>query len=143
MTLNAEQLDQVKGAEVTTSGGHQVGVVEAIYLDETSREPEWALVNTPWVGKRDTFVPLREATFEDGTLSVPYSREQLQRAPTIDPDGALEDWEETQLYSHYGIDHPGEAGLRMTRCYDLFPNRRLWRPSPLQDRFPTQQGGQP
>jgi hypothetical protein len=141
MTLNAEQLDQVKGAEVTTSDGHQVGVVEGIYLDETSREPEWALVNTPWVGKRDTFVPLREATFEDGTLSVPYSREQLQRAPMIDPDGALEDWEEAQLYSHYGIDHPGKAGLRMTRYYDLFPNRRLWRPSPLQDRFHSEQGG--
>ena len=28
----------------------------------------------------------------------------------------------------------------MTRYYDLFPSRRLWRP-PLQDRFPTQQGG--
>jgi sporulation protein YlmC with PRC-barrel domain len=141
MTLNAEQLDQVKGAEVTTSDGHQVGVVEGIYLDETSREPEWALVNTPWVGKRDTFVPLREATFEDGTLSVPYSRERLQRAPMIDPDGALEDREEAQLYSHYSIDHPGKAGMRMTRYYDLFPDRRLWRPSPLQDRFHSEQGG--
>ena len=45
---------RLKGAEVTTSDGHQVGVVEGIYLDETSHEPEWALVNTPWVGKRDT-----------------------------------------------------------------------------------------
>lgn len=94
MTLSAEQLEQVKGAEVTTSDGQQVGGVEGIYLDEPSREPEWALVNTPWVGKRDTFVPLREATFEDGTLRVPYSREQLQRAPMIDPDGALADPEE-------------------------------------------------
>jgi len=142
VTLSAEQLEQVKSANVTTSDGHQVGVVEGIYLDETSREPEWALVNTPWVGKRDTFVPLREATLEGGALSVPYSRAQLQGAPMIDPDGALEDWEETQLYGHYGISYPDKAGLRMTRYYDLFPNRRLWRP-PLQDRFPTQQGRQP
>jgi hypothetical protein len=42
-------------------------VVEGIYLDETGREPEWALVNTFWVGKRDTFVPLWEATLEEGT----------------------------------------------------------------------------
>jgi hypothetical protein len=47
MTLATEELEQVKGAEVTTGDGHQVGVVEAIYLDESSREPEWALVNTP------------------------------------------------------------------------------------------------
>jgi sporulation protein YlmC with PRC-barrel domain len=127
MTLSAEQLEQVKGAEVITSDGHQVGVVEGIYLDETSREPEWALVNTPWVGKRDTFVPLREATFEDGTLSVPYGRDQLQRAPMIDPDGTLDDTEEAKLYSHYGIPHPKKAGLRNTRYYDLFPNRQLWR----------------
>ena len=60
----------------------------------------------------------------------------------IDPDGALEDWEEAKLYSHYGIPYPQRAGLRMTRYDDLFPNRRLWRP-PLQDRFPTEQGGQP
>jgi hypothetical protein len=24
----------------------------------------------------------------------------------IDPDGALEDWEEAKLYSHYGISYP-------------------------------------
>jgi hypothetical protein len=65
-------------------------------MNVVSSLPE-ALVNTPWVGKRDTFVPLREATLEEGTLSVPYSRAQLQGAPMIDPDGALEDWEEARL----------------------------------------------
>jgi sporulation protein YlmC with PRC-barrel domain len=142
MSLSTEQLEQVKGAAVTTSDGQQVGVVEGIYLDETSGQPEWALVNTPWVGKRDTFVPLREATFEGGNLSVPYRQEQLQGAPMVDPDGALEDWEEAKLYSHYGMPYPGKAGLRMTRYYDLFPNRRQWRPSPLQDRMRKEQGGQ-
>ena len=29
VTLNAEQLDQVKSAEVTTSDGHQVGLVSS------------------------------------------------------------------------------------------------------------------
>ena len=60
----------------------------------------------------------------------------------IDPDGALAD-QEAQLYSHYGIPYPHKAGFRMTRYYDLFPNRRLWRPSPLQDRFHNDQGEQP
>jgi hypothetical protein len=109
-------------------------------MNVVSSLPE-ALVNTPWVGKRDTFVPLREATLEEGTLSVPYSRAQLQGAPMIDPDGALEDWEEAKLQP-LRDPYPQQAGLRMTRYYDLFPNRRLWRP-PLQDRFPTQQGRQP
>lgn len=126
MTLSAEQLEQAKGADVTSGDGHPVGTVEGIYLDESTREPEWALVNTPWVGKRNTFVPLREATFEQGALRVPYSREQLQGAPMIDPDGALSEGEETELYSYYGVDHPHKAGFRITRYYDLFPNRRLW-----------------
>lgn len=127
MTLSAEQLEQVKGADVTSGDGHPVGTVEGIYLDESTREPEWALVNTPWVGKRNTFVPLREATFEQGTLRLPYSLEQLQGAPMIDPDGTLSEGEEAELYSHYGILYPHQAGLRITRYYDLFPGRRLWR----------------
>jgi sporulation protein YlmC with PRC-barrel domain len=126
MTLSAEQLEQVKGAEVISGDSRPVGTVEGIYLDESTREPEWALVDTPWVGKRDTFVPLREATFEQGTLRVPYRLEQLQRAPMIDPDGALTEREETELYSHYGIAYPHKAGLRITRFYDLFPDRQLW-----------------
>jgi sporulation protein YlmC with PRC-barrel domain len=111
MSLSTEQLEQVKGAEVTTSDGQQVGVVEGIHLDETSGQPEWALVNTPWVGKRDTFVPVREATFEGGTLSVPNHQEQLQGAPMIDPDGALEDWEEAKLTATTGFPIPGRLAF--------------------------------
>jgi sporulation protein YlmC with PRC-barrel domain len=127
MTLSAEQLEQVKGADVTSGDGHPVGTVEGIYLDESTREPEWALVNTTWIGKRNTFVPLREATFEQRALRVPYSLEQLQGAPMIDPDGTLSEGEEAELYSYYGIPYPHKAGLRITRYYDLFPGRRLWR----------------
>jgi len=126
MTLSAEQLDQVKGADVTTDDGHAVGPVEGIYLDESTREPEWALVNTPWVGKRNTFVPLREATLEQGTLRVPYSREQLEGAPMVDPEGTLSEGEEAELYTYYGIPYPHKAGWRITRFYDVFPDRQLW-----------------
>jgi sporulation protein YlmC with PRC-barrel domain len=126
MTLSAEQLDQLKGADVTSSDGQPVGEVEGIYLDETSGEPEWALVKTPWIGKRDTFVPLKDASIEQGTLRVPHSRERLQGAPAIDADGALSEGEEAELYSYYGLPHARKAGLRNTRYYDLFPGRRLW-----------------
>jgi sporulation protein YlmC with PRC-barrel domain len=107
VSLSTEQLEQVKGAEVTTSDGQQVGVVEGIYLDETSGLPEWALVNTPWVGKRDTFVPLREATFEGGTLSVPYRQEQLQGAPMVDPDGASRTGRKPSSTATTGFPIPG------------------------------------
>lgn len=126
MTLSAEQLEPVKGVEVASGDGHPAGTVEGIYLDESTRDPEWALVNTPWVGKAHTFVPLREATLEQGTLRVPYSLEQLRGAPTIDPDGTLSEGEEAELYSYYGIPYPTKAGFRITRYYDVFPDRQLW-----------------
>ena len=126
MALTSEQLEQIKGADVVTGDGQTVGPVEGIYLDEQSREPEWALVATPWIGKRDTFVPLREATVEGGALKVPYDQDKLQGAPAVDPDGALSEAEEAELYSHYGLDYPGRAGLRITKYYDLFPDRRVW-----------------
>jgi PRC-barrel domain len=126
MTLSVEQLEPAKGADVTSGDGHPVGTVEGIYLDESTREPEWALVNTPWIGQRNTCVPLREATLEQGTLRVPYSLEQLRGAPTIDPDGSLSEGEEAELYSYYGIPYPHRARLRITRYYDVFPDRQLW-----------------
>ena len=83
MTLTAEQLDQVKGAEVTTSDGHQVGVVEAIYLDETSREPEWAPVNTPWGDP--ALQPLRHRSSRQGWLAYDQVLRPLPEPAALAP----------------------------------------------------------
>jgi hypothetical protein len=39
-----------------------VGTIEAIYLDDHTGQPEWALVNTGLFGTESSFVPLAQAT---------------------------------------------------------------------------------
>jgi hypothetical protein len=123
---STEQLDQVKGAEVHSSDAQSVGMVEGIYLDDPSGEPEWALVRMPWFGHRATFVPLKEARLERGVLVVPYDQGKLKGAPVIEPDGTLSEKEEAELYAYYGLAYSRKPGLRTTPYYDLFPDRRLW-----------------
>jgi hypothetical protein len=79
---------------------------------------------------------LGEATRQEGALRVPPAK-PTAKAPHDRPDGALDDTEEAKRSRHDGIAYPHQAGLRRTRDDDLVPNRRRWRRSARQDRFPT------
>ena len=37
--------------------GDKIGNIDAIYLDDETGEPEWALVNTGLFGTKSSFVP--------------------------------------------------------------------------------------
>ena len=107
-TLQKDQLLQQRGNDLHDSSGEKIGSIEEIYLDAETGEPEWALVNTGMFGTKSSFVPLREAGEEQGTLSVPYDKSQVKDAPKMDPDGQLSKEEEADLYRHYGLDY-GES----------------------------------
>lgn len=92
-----------RGRDVVDSDGDKIGSLEEVYLDTDSGRPEWATVNTGLFGMRQSFVPLGDASPSGGKVSVPYSKDQVKDAPSVDPDGELSDDEERRLYSHYGI----------------------------------------
>jgi uncharacterized protein (TIGR02271 family) len=102
-TLQKEQLLQQRGQELHDSNGDKIGKIEEIYLDADSGQPEWALVNTGLFGTKSSFVPLRDASDDGGTVTVPYDKSQVKDAPKMDPDGELSRDEEDQLYQHYGL----------------------------------------
>ena len=107
-TMQKEALLQQRGQDLYDRSGDKIGSIEEIYLDAQSGEPEWALVNTGLFGTKSTFVPLQEATEEDGTVRVPYEKAQVKDAPQMDADGELSQDDESALYSHYGLDY-GES----------------------------------
>ena len=86
-----------------TSGGDKIGTLEEIYLDTETGEPEWATVRTGLFGAQHTFVPLVEVDHRRGEVVLPYSKDQVKDAPSVDPDGQLSRDEEDRLYSHYGV----------------------------------------
>jgi uncharacterized protein (TIGR02271 family) len=92
-----------RGREVVTADGDKVGKLEEVYLDTESGEPEWATVTTGLFGTKQSFVPLAQADPQGGRVVVPYSKDQVKDAPSVDPDGELSPEEESTLYTHYGV----------------------------------------
>ncbi len=85
--------------------GSRIGTIDAIYLDDHTGKPEWALVNTGLFGTKSSFVPLAHAFQSDNDVLVPYDKQLVKDAPRVDPDQHLSDTEERQLWRHYGLDY--------------------------------------
>ena len=110
-------LDTVRGWHGRTMvdrDGGRIGRIDAIYLDDHTGQPEWALVNTGLFGTKASFVPLAQATEADGDVRVPYDKQLVNDAPRIDPDRHLSEAEERQLWRHYGLDYDRTTRTRAT-----------------------------
>jgi uncharacterized protein (TIGR02271 family) len=94
-----------QGATMVDREGDRIGAIDAIYVDDQTGQPEWALVNTGLFGTRSTFVPIAQATATGDQVQVPYEQQRVKDAPTIDPDGHLSEAEEHELWRHYGLDY--------------------------------------
>jgi hypothetical protein len=85
--------------------GGRIGSIDAIYLDDRTGQPEWALVNTGLFGTKSSFVPLAQAFQSDNDVLVPYDKQVVKDAPRVDSDQHLSEAEERQLWQHYGLDY--------------------------------------
>jgi sporulation protein YlmC with PRC-barrel domain len=94
-----------QGRTMVDRDGDRIGRVEAIYLDDETGQPEWALVYTGLFGTKATFVPLAQAQSMGDSVQVPYEKQQVKDAPTRQADGQLSQDEEAELYRHYGLDY--------------------------------------
>ena len=59
-------------------------------------------VRTGLFGKKESFVPLQDATLEGDRLEVPFAKDKVKHAPSIDQDGQLSPDDEDELYRYYG-----------------------------------------
>ena len=101
-------LDTVRtwqGRTMVDRDGGRIGRIDAIYLDDHTGQPEWALVNTGLFGTKASFVPLAQTTQTDQDVRVPYDKQLVNDAPRVDPDRHLSEAEERQLWRHYGLDY--------------------------------------
>jgi sporulation protein YlmC with PRC-barrel domain len=97
------------GKRMLDRDGKKLGTVADIYMDEETHLPEWALVRTGLLGKKESFVPLADASVKDDELRVPYEKDQVKDAPSVDPDGELTTEEEIRLYEHYDLAYSRSA----------------------------------
>jgi uncharacterized protein (TIGR02271 family) len=103
-----------EGRTLLDRDGSPIGSIDAIYLDDQTGQPEWALVNTGLFGTKSSFVPLAQATQTGEEIHVPYDKRLVKDAPRVDPDGHLSEAEERQLWRHYGLDYDRTTRRRAT-----------------------------
>jgi uncharacterized protein (TIGR02271 family) len=108
-----------QGSTMVDRDGDRIGDIESIYVDDQTGQPEWALVNTGLFGTRSTFVPIAQASASGDQVQVPFEKQQVKNAPTMDPDGHLSEQEEQELWRHYGLDYgDGYAGTDRAATYE-------------------------
>ena len=94
-----------QGRTLLDRDGSRIGTIDAIYLDDRTGQPEWALVNTGLFGTKASFVPLAQAFQSDNDVLVPHDKQLVRDAPRVDVDQRLSEAEEQQLWRHYGLDY--------------------------------------
>jgi uncharacterized protein (TIGR02271 family) len=104
---NVDTVRHWQGSTMVDREGDRIGNIDAIYVDDQTGEPEWALVDTGFFGTRSTFVPIAQASAHGDQVQVPYEKQLVKDAPNMDPDGHLSEPEEQELWRHYGLEYGG------------------------------------
>ena len=117
-----------QGRAMVDRDGAKLGTIDAIYLDDDTGQPEWATVTTGLFGTRTTFVPLAQAQAMGDSVQVPYQKDQVKDAPSMEAEAQLSQDEEAELYRHYGLNYTesrSDSGLPAgTTGQDIDPRDR-------------------
>ena len=96
------------GRTAVDLNGQEIGVIDAVYLDGDSGEPEWAAVRT---GRTETsLAPLAGAVPSGENVQLAVDAKLVRNAPHSDhPPGQvtaeLTDAQEAELYLYYSIEY--------------------------------------
>jgi uncharacterized protein (TIGR02271 family) len=101
--LTMDQLSRLGDGTVYGQGGEKLGSMGQVYLDDRTGQPVWLTVKTGMFGTKESFVPLAQAETRPDGVVVPYAKDMVKGAPSMDADGHLSAQDETELYRYYGL----------------------------------------
>jgi uncharacterized protein (TIGR02271 family) len=114
MTTEMTHAYDWQGRTLQDPNGDKIGTIDALYLDQQTDKPEWALVNTGLFGTKSSFVPLAGAAPRGEDVVVKVDAQQVKDAPKMAPDEHLSEQQEAELFRHYGIDYTAEGSVTAT-----------------------------
>lgn len=92
------------GTEIMDSAGDKVGKVDGVWVDDATDELEFVGVKLGFIVGKTHLIPMANGQVADGTITVPYSKDQIKDAPNFGTDDELSPENEDEIYSYYGID---------------------------------------
>ncbi len=133
MSTNRFTTPELTGRTVYCRDGDKLGTVEGVLEDETGM-PRYLEITSGWFGTRRHAVPLDGLMLRDDgdDLTIPYTKDEMKNAPTLDERDEMTYEHERHMGSHYGHD---------VREWD--DTRDRWLPEEDLSRGPTPQTRHP
>jgi hypothetical protein len=103
MSIPIDQVLDWRGRKVVDREGDKIGTFDEIYLDERTNEPAWAAVKLGLLGLRRRVVPISAAEADGSDVRLPFTKDQVRSAPTIDSEGWVPERDQTAILRHYGL----------------------------------------
>ena len=104
--LTIEQLRQVVGTDAYDDSGNKIGKVGQVFLDDQTDQPEFVTVNTGLFGTNENFVPVKDASFAKGRLTLPYSKDRVKNSPNVDvASGHISQSDEQEIYRYFDLSY--------------------------------------
>jgi uncharacterized protein (TIGR02271 family) len=101
--LSEAEAGQMLGRTAYDDGGGKIGKVGQLFLDDTTGQPEFITINTGLFGTSESFVPVENARLDGDSVIVPFAKDKVKDAPSVDLDGGhLDEADEQRLYEYYG-----------------------------------------
>ncbi|MGK5173190.1 PRC and DUF2382 domain-containing protein [Geodermatophilus sp. CPCC 205761] len=100
--LSERELSAAIGSAAYGPDGEKIGTVEHFFTDDLTGAPTWVAVSTGLFGTRHSVVPAGEATFSDGVVQLPVTKDAVKSAPSVS-DEHLDPDAEQLLRRHYGL----------------------------------------
>jgi uncharacterized protein (TIGR02271 family) len=107
MSMKSMDPTSIQDRMIIGADGSKLGKVENVFLDTETDKPEWAAISTGMFGRKVSLVPLAAATESGDDLQVPFDKDTVKGAPHHDPDEALTETQEAELFDYYGIPYGG------------------------------------
>jgi stress response protein YsnF len=101
--LSEREVSAAIGGHAYGPDGERIGTVEHFFVDDRTGAPTWAAITTGLFGTRHSIVPAVDATYADGGLRLPVTRDAVRAAPHLSGDH-LDPSDEAALRRHYGLD---------------------------------------
>lgn len=101
--LSERELSAAIGSTAYGPDGEKIGTVEHFFADDRTGAPTWMAVSTGLLGTRHSVVPAAEATFADGAVRLPVTKDAVRTAPAVS-DEHLDPEAEALLRRHYGLE---------------------------------------
>ncbi|MDQ3751805.1 MAG: PRC and DUF2382 domain-containing protein [Actinomycetota bacterium] len=103
-SVDMQALQNAQGNPVYSNDGEQIGKVEEVFHDIDTDQPEWIGIGTGFFSNKRVLVPVASAEMREDGVYVPYSKDHVSGAPSIDGDEISQETE-AELYSFYDIEY--------------------------------------